>query len=315
MRGVPVDMALEKDIAVAVSGGGDSLALSVLLGDWCRERGIRLHALTVDHGLRPESAQEARYVAKTLKPLGVLHKTLVWDGAKPKTRIQEAARDARYRLMAEYCQSKKISYLFVAHHGQDQIETVLFRWAKGTWVDGLAGMKPVQEMEGGMFLVRPLLSVSHEALLETLRGRKIEWIEDPSNHNERYARVRIRNIIDVLEKEGLTPARVEATASRLRSLVELSDYFIDKQYKTICQIINTERIEIIYDDFQHLPAEGKTRLLRRVLATLHPTEKYPARLEDIERLVTRMGPNFRGATLGGCIFRKKKNTLIVGVEP
>ncbi len=314
MQNIGVDFASQMNIAVAVSGGGDSLALAVLLSDWCGAHDIGLHAITVDHGLRPEAAAEAKYVAKTLKPFGVKHKTLVWEGDKPKTRIQEAARDARYRLMAEYCQSKKITYLFVAHHGNDQIETVLFRMAKGTGLDGLAGMHPVQETDNGLVLVRPLLSVSHDELLDTLRARKIDWIEDPSNENERYARVRIRNIIYVLEKEGLSPERMASLSSRLSSSIDVIDYFIDKEYRNITLYKDTERIEINYNGFLGVPDEAKTRILKQVIADLHPSKKYPARLEDIDRLVARMGPNFKGATLGGCIFKKKKDVLVVGIE-
>ena len=318
MQSIGVDVSGQKTIAVAVSGGGDSLALAVLLSDWCGVRDIGIHAITVDHGLRPEAAAEARYVAKILKPLGIKHRTLLWEGDKPKTRIQEAARDARYRLMAEYCRSKKIAYLFVAHHGNDQIETILFRMAKGTGLDGLAGMRPVQEMDNGLVLVRPLLPVSHDELLDTLRARKIDWIEDPSNENEKYARVRIRNIIDVLAKEGLTPERMAALSSRLSSSIEMIDYFIDKEYKNIILYKDSKRIEVNYNDFLGLPDEAKTRILKQVIADLHPSKKYPARLEDIDRLVARLGErsgeNFKGATLGGCIFKKKKDVLIVGLE-
>lgn len=309
-----VDMSSETSVAVAVSGGGDSLALSVLLVDWCAARGVKLHALTVDHGLRPEAAAEAKYVGKTLKPLGAIHKTLKWDADKPSTRIQEAARDARYALMGDYCRQHKIRYLFVAHHGQDQMETLLFRMAKGTGVDGLVGIRPVQELDNGLVLLRPLLSVAHGDLLDVLKERNMEWIEDESNQNNRYARVRIRNTIGNLEKEGLSPERVNALTSRVAQSIDLIDYLIEDKYKSIATYNDTKRIEIIHSSFLDLPIDGKIRILRKIIGDLHPTKKYPARLEDIERLAARMGENFRGATLGGCIFQKKKDGLIITLE-
>lgn len=306
------DLSRESDLAVAVSGGGDSLALAVLLLEWCGARGIRLHTLTVDHGLRPESAAEAAFVAKFIRDRGGIHQTLLWDDVpKPTTRIQEAARAARYRLMAAYCEVHSIKYLGVAHHAQDQIETILFRMAKGTGLDGLAGMRPVQPLENGVILLRPLLPVSHADLLETLRDQNIDWSEDPSNANERYARVRIRNVVDVLEGEGLSAERISTLSARITDAVDLIDYFIDNTYKNITAHIDTQRIDISYPDFLELPVEGRIRILKRVIHDLNPGKLHPARLEDIAHLAHRMEGDFRGATLGHCQFHRKKDLLRV----
>lgn len=309
-----VELSAQKNLAVAVSGGGDSMALAILLAEWAGDKGIQIHAITVDHGLRAEAADEAKFVAKTLKPYGIKHKILNWEGEKPSTKIQELAREARYKLMADYCAQKKITHLFLAHHGQDQIETILFRMAKGTGMDGLIGMRPVHVLENGLTLLRPLLTVSHSDLIATLEARKIGWIEDPSNENHKYARVRIRNIIDVLEKEGLTPARMMSLSSRIDQSIELIDYLIDSEYKRNILYIDTQRIEINYKSFLDLPLDGRARVLKRIISDLHPHKKYPARLEDIERLAHKMTANFKGATLGGCIFKKKKDALIIQIE-
>lgn len=309
-----VDFLDEKNLAVAVSGGADSLALAILLSEWCQDKNIKLHALTVDHGLRAESASEAKYVAKNLKKFGVIHKTLLWDGVKPKTKIQEAAREARYHLMSTYCSTKKINFLFLGHHGQDQIETILFRMAKGTGLDGLTGMHPVTILENEISLARPLLLVSHKDLCDTLKAKNIDWIEDPSNENNKYARVRIRNVIDALENEGLTPSRISSLSDRVIKSIQLIDYLIDKEYNNMIININTKRIEINLNLFYPLPFDGKVRILKHIITTLMPYKKYPARLEDIERLVGRMDENFRGSTLGGCQFKRKKDRLIIQQE-
>lgn len=301
-------------MAVAVSGGGDSMALAILLAHWVKDKDIKLHALTVDHGLRPESVTEAKTVAKILKPFGITHKILKWEGVKPKTKIQEAARDARYELMSHYCLQKKIPYLCVAHHGQDQMETILFRMAKGTGLDGLVGMRSVNILDNGLTLLRPLLPVSHQDLLETLKSRKIDWIEDPSNINNRYARVRIRNTIDVLENEGLSPERISSLSRRINHSLHLIDYLVDKEYKSLILYKDTERIEMNYISFLDLPIEGKTRILKMVISEFQSHKKYAARLEDIERLSSKMTLNFKGATLGGCLFSKKKDRLHIARE-
>lgn len=309
-----IDFATNKQIAVAVSGGGDSMALAILLSDWVKENGIKLHAITVDHGLRPESAAEAKMVSKILKPLGITHKILKWEGAKPRTKIQEVARDARYQLMSDYCLQKRIPYLCIAHHGQDQMETILFRMAKGTGLDGMAGMRSVNILDNGLTLLRPLLPVSHQDLLETLKSREIDWIEDPSNENNRYARVRIRNVIDTLENEGLNPGRISSLSSRVTLSIELIDYLIEREYKSLISYKDTQRIEINYTSLLSLPIDGKTRILKKLISEFQPHKKYAARLEDIERLAHKMNENFKGGTLGGCLFRKKKAILTISQE-
>ncbi|PZP55351.1 MAG: tRNA lysidine(34) synthetase TilS, partial [Micavibrio aeruginosavorus] len=160
------DFSAEKKLALALSGGGDSMALAYLLSGFCRKNKIELHLLTVDHGLREESAKEAKTIGKWVKIWpDVIHKILKWKGDKPKTRIQEEARKARYELLSSYCTKHKIKYLFLAHHGDDQIETFLFRLAKGSGLDGLSVMPPMQDMKD-IILVRPLLNATHEDMIE-----------------------------------------------------------------------------------------------------------------------------------------------------
>jgi tRNA(Ile)-lysidine synthase len=169
-------------IAVAVSGGPDSLALTILADRWARERGGQLTALTVDHRLRPESAHEARIVGEWLAGRGIAHHVLVWDEAKPKTGIQEAARAARYRLLAGWCRAQGCLHLLTAHHREDQVETHLIRRRAGSGADGLAGMSAVREM-AGLRLVRPLLAVPKARLIAALEGEGQPFISDPSNLN------------------------------------------------------------------------------------------------------------------------------------
>ena len=211
-------------LAVAASGGPDSMALTLLLAEWVQGRNGRLDAITVDHGLRAESAAEAQQVGRWLAHLpGVTHRTLSWSGPKPESGIQAAARDARYRLLAEYCRDNRILHLCVAHHRDDQIETHHLRAGHGSGALGLAGMSAIRPLDG-VRLMRPLLGVPKAALLALLTARGQAWIDDPSNANPAFERVRLRQSAETADDErdaaqlhrlGLERQRLEAEAAGL----------------------------------------------------------------------------------------------------
>jgi tRNA(Ile)-lysidine synthase len=192
------------------------MALLWLLSQWAKERDITVAAFTVDHGLRAESAEEARKVSGWIKDWpNVLHHVLVWEGEKPESRILEEARGKRYALIAEAMKQYGAKYLFVAHHRDDQAETFLIRLAKGSGLDGLAAMRPVQNMESGITLLRPLLDVSKDDLILLCKENKIPYVDDPTNKNEDYLRPRLRAAHGVLAEEGLSAKRLGLTAKRL----------------------------------------------------------------------------------------------------
>lgn len=201
-------------LAVAVSGGPDSLALVLLVHAWATARGGEAVALTVDHGLRAESAAEARAVARWLKARGIRHRVLRWGGAKPRANLQAAARAARYGLLESWCRSNGVLHLLLAHQREDQAETFLLRLGRGSGVDGLAAMAPAVETRS-VRLLRPLLAVSRARLCATLESAEQSWVEDASNRDPRHARVRIRALLPALAREGLDVARLTATTERL----------------------------------------------------------------------------------------------------
>jgi tRNA(Ile)-lysidine synthase len=178
-------------VAVAVSGGPDSMALMLLADRWARTHGGRAWGLTVDHGLRRESADEARTVATWLGARAIPHEILCWVGSKPASGIQEAARDARYNLLTSWCRVHSCLHLLTAHHREDQIETHLIRRRAGSGIDGLAGMSAVRELPGCR-LVRPLLSVSRRRLAALLAAEGQPFLRDPSNLNPVFERARLR---------------------------------------------------------------------------------------------------------------------------
>ena len=180
-------------IAVGVSGGPDSLALSWLLHRWCEQIGIRLIALTVDHRLRPNSSKDARNVFLWLKSWGLNCIILPWVGNKPSTGIQETARIARYKLMIDWCIENGVRDLALAHHQEDQAETFLMRLSRGSVIDGLACMREVTLREG-VRLLRPLLTVPKSRLRATLKSQNQGWLEDPANSNPAFTRTLIRDL-------------------------------------------------------------------------------------------------------------------------
>ena len=213
--------------ALAVSGGSDSTALMVLYADWLRQQGadMGLHmVLTVDHGLRAESAAEARAVAAQAESLGFPHATLLWEGSKPQTGIQAAARHARYRLMGNAMRANGIALLFTGHTRDDRAETLLMRLARGSGLDGLAGMAPRLHFndlglgESGLDeqeIARPLLDVPRTRLRATLQARGIAWIDDPSNQSPEFERPRLRAARAHLDELGLTNSVLALSATRL----------------------------------------------------------------------------------------------------
>ena len=201
-------------LAVAVSGGADSMALCLLAASWAQGLGGSVTALTVDHGLRAAAAAEAAQVGDWLAARGVAHKILCWQGAKPAADLQAAARLARYELLNDWCAQEAVLHLLLAHHQEDQAETLLLRLGRGSGVDGLSAMAPISVTKAGR-LLRPLLGISRARLMAGLKAEGQSWIEDPSNEDVRFSRVRWRQLMPKLQAEGLNSERLAATACLL----------------------------------------------------------------------------------------------------
>lgn len=305
------------NLAVAVSGGADSLALAVLLHDWASSRGGRVVALTVDHGLRPGSAAEAAGVGRTLKPLGLGHHILRWRGDKPTTGVQAAARQARYALLTAWCERHGMLHLALGHHLDDQAETLLLRLGRGSGLDGLAAMAAIVELPG-LRLLRPFLGVPKERLEATLNARGLSWIEDPSNRDPAYARARLRRLVPALAEEGLTASRLAAAAGRFGH----ARVSLDRDAALVlAQAVALHPAGYATLDPAGLaaaPGETGLRVLARVLMTVGGAA-YPPRLERLERLYACIAGGLargaiRGATLGGCRVLPWRGRLLVARE-
>ena len=287
-------------IAVAVSGGADSLALCLLTHDWARRLGGSAVALTVDHGLRPGSAEEARQVRSWLRKHGIRHHILAWAGPRPGTGIQAAARAARYELLTGWCRERGVLHLALAHNLEDQAETFLLRLARGSGVDGLSAMAPVVEGPA-VRLLRPLLGMARARLAATLRARGQTWIEDPSNSDLAFSRVRVRKLLPGLAREGLSVTRLAATARRMgRARTAFESATAD----VLARAAMIAPAGYGYLDGEAL-ADAETEVGLRALARILMCiggRVYPPRLERLERLHAAVvtGPLAHARTLCGC---------------
>ena len=299
-------------LAVGVSGGADSLALVLLMHESLKAAGKKVVALTVDHGLRPESHDEAVYVQKLMEKEGIEHHILVWEGQKPQTGIEEAARNARYFLLSDWCQAHGVRCLCVAHHALDQAETFMIRLQRGSGLNGLCGMQEVSEMYG-LKVLRPLLTVSPEFLKNYLRQRKIEWVTDSSNSSDDFLRVRVRKFLPQMEKAiGVSPERIVDTMAVLR---RSRDYIQSQVTKFIKQHVRfwdacgaSLALSVLIQQHDEIVYRVMSELIRTVAHS-----DYTVCAEDVERLQKAVfTPRFRGATLGHCeIFVSQGKLWIV----
>jgi tRNA(Ile)-lysidine synthase len=302
-------------LAVAVSGGADSMALALLTDSWARHRGGAIAALTVDHQLRPESVAEARQAGAWLAARGVAHHTLVWDGPHPAGDIQAAARAARYRLLEDWCTEHGYLHLLTAHHREDQAETFWLRLARGSGLDGLAGIAAVSE-RAQCRVLRPLLDVPPERLRAWLRHEGQPWIEDPSNRNVEFARVRVRAARALLAGEGLSAERVGETLrhlGRARRALEAATAALLARGVTVHP---AGFAWLDPDPMRRAEAELGLRALAAMLTTIGGAD-YPPRLERIERLYDALRGDDLGSgrTLGGCQLVPIGGGILICREP
>ncbi|HYP57109.1 MAG TPA: tRNA lysidine(34) synthetase TilS [Beijerinckia sp.] len=291
-------------VLLAVSGGPDSIALMLLAADWARQLATPppLWVATVDHGLRPQSRPEAELVASFAARLGLPHQILAWEGEKPKTRIQERARLARYDLLTQHAAEIGASHLVTAHHADDQAETILFRLLRGSGLTGLAGME-VAAKRGAITHCRPLLACTKADLIAVCTAKGHAFIEDPSNSNPAYARARLRDLSGFFGAQGLD----RDALLRLGRRAQRAEAALTARTEVVRGLLAATRSDGLFaadiGPLRTEPEEIVLRILDCEIRALAASDR-PLRLERLESLTAKLHLALRekvpfSATLGG----------------
>ncbi|MDP2737738.1 MAG: tRNA lysidine(34) synthetase TilS [Pseudorhodobacter sp.] len=260
-------------LGVAVSGGGDSMALMHLLADWAGRGGPQVAVVSLDHGLRPEAAAEVAMVARAARALGLAHSTLVWGGWDGQGNLMQEARRARYRLIGDWARQAGLDAVALGHTADDQSETFFMRLARGAGVDGLSGMAPEREA-GGMLWLRPLLGATRADLRAYLRARNVVWVDDPTNEDAAYERIRARAAMASLAPLGITAAGVAEVTAHLR---EVRSALTVQTHAAAQALARLQAGDVVIDraGLAALPAEIRRRLLAHCLRWIASAEHGP----------------------------------------
>jgi tRNA(Ile)-lysidine synthase len=304
-------------ILVAVSGGPDSMALLHLLHRWRKARGgSELIAATIDHGLRAEARAEAELAAKFCRTLGVPHRILDWSGDKPAAGIQEAAREARYTLLAAFAKDEQARAIVTAHTRDDQAETFLMRLARGSGLTGLVSIR-ARSQRDGLPLLRPLLGVPKSRLIATLRQAGIGYAEDSSNKDPRFTRVRLRGLMDTLKKEGIDSTRIALLSQRLARADAALEAAVDEAERELL-VTGEGRVTAEAAALFGLPDEISLRLIGRAVGRLG--NEGPAELAKLETLhaalkeAREQGESLK-RTLAGASLGLDRGNLVIETAP
>ncbi len=295
-------------LALAVSGGGDSLALMVAAARWRARRGGRpdLVVLTVDHRLRSGSRREAEAVAAAAKAHGLTCRILVRKGRAPAANIEAEARSARYRLLVDAARSLGASHLLTAHHRDDLAEALLIRLTRGSGVFGLAAMRPAVAA-GDIVLARPFLAVPRARLAATAAAAGLTPAVDAMNSDPRFARARMRAVLPLLAAEGLAPARLAATARRLADAADALDATASDVIAAAVTVDDLAVARLDAARFRAAPAAVQARVVVRLLMAIGGGD-YPPRAERLAALGAAMVAGAAGRfkrTLSGCIVEMR----------
>lgn len=292
-------------IAVGVSGGADSMALALLLANWAKRLGGSVTALIVDHGLRPESGTEARSASKVLATLEIENQILEWASDDVTSAIQSNARQARYALMEAWCKQASVLHLAVAHHADDQAETVLMRIEKGSGPDGLSGVPQARELKHCR-LLRPLLNVRKQALVRFLDDHGVSWFNDPSNDDPKYARTVIRTgiAVDNVDVDG-----VATSATRYARVRDVAETAAARWMARYADLKPSGYLVLNRTALMGSAEDTRLRVLSRA-ATVIGGKIYPPAISATERLLKSISDG-RSATISGSLFTAKKDRVMV----
>ncbi|MBS0235812.1 MAG: tRNA lysidine(34) synthetase TilS [Proteobacteria bacterium] len=305
-----------EEIALAVSGGVDSMCMAYLMHSWAQQNSAKIVVLIVDHRLRTESTAEAITVRNWLEANGIEAHILPWISGRPKSNIHQLARTERYRLLTNYCKANNISRIVTAHNADDQAETIMMRIARGTGLTGLTGIK-ASGMHNGISVLRPLLQFSRQQIRVTMEMAGWQWIEDPSNNDPKYTRTKIRRALQHFPHKELLNQRCNLLAHNLSRtetyLVQQTENFI-KTYVGTSKSNNgkasiTINHQALCDEHEEIALRALRAIFQHYVTGLSmdtdggdmEAESHPPRLASLERLYQHL--------IKGGIANKKAHTM------
>ena len=306
---------VKEGLAVAVSGGPDSLALAYLTKCYSLKNKIKVKYYLVNHKLRKEASSEAEKVKKILKKIDINCTILNWNGKKPTKNIQALARDKRYSLLTNECKKNNIKYLLLGHHLNDLLENFLIRITRGSGLNGLISLsKNTKYRDQDLNIIRPLLNLEKKDLLYISNKIFSFFIEDPSNINENYKRTRIRNLFYALEKEGLDIKKLKLTINNLKDSDKSIKFYVNKNLKKNVFFLKRKQIYILNHNFFDQSHEIIFRSLTKLIQKLGK-KHYPARGKSINELIQGIvDKSFTKVTLGGCFVERVNETILISKE-
>jgi len=304
---------INEDYIVAVSGGPDSLALSFFAKIYSIKKGLNLKYFIIDHKLRRNSTSEAQYVKKKLKNLSINLDILTWNGIKPKKNIQSIAREKRYKLLVNEAKKFKIKNILLGHHLDDLFENFFIRILRGSGLNGLVSLDQKTHNEK-INLIRPLLNFNKEDLIYVSKYVYGSFVKDPSNEDDKYKRVKIRNFLKQLGLEGLDRNKFYLTIKNLKLADENIRFYVKKNLKKNLTILQKKENAILREDFFSQSEEVVFRSFVEVIKAVGK-KYYPARGKKIDRIINLIGTktSFK-VTLGGCVIKKVNGTVLLSKE-
>ena len=306
---------ISKNLAVAVSGGPDSLALAFLAKCFALKNKIKVKYFIVDHKIRKESSAEANIVRNVLKKIGINCKILTWNGKKPLKNIQSLARDKRYLLLSKECKKNNIKNLLVGHHLDDVAENFLIRIVRGSGLNGLISFnKKTKYKDQSLDILRPLLDLKKKDLIYVSKEVFGFFIKDPFNISEMFKRTRIRNLLKSLEKEGLDKKKLLLTINNLKDSDKSIRFYVDKNLKQNAIFLKKKNIYILNQYFLDQSHEIIFRSLTRIIQILGG-KYYPVRGKSINELIKAINTeSFKKVNLGGCFVERVNKTILIYKE-
>ena len=305
------NLDINENFIVAVSGGPDSLALSYLAKIYSIKKNLKIKYFVVDHKLRKNSSSEAIYVKKLLNKYSMNTEVLIWNGKKPKKNIQSIARDKRYKLLYIEARKFNVKNIFLGHHKDDLFENFFIRFLRGSGLNGMVSFDKKSVIHK-VNIIRPLIHLEKKDLIYVAKKVFNTYVKDPSNNDENFTRVRVRNLIAKLETEGMDKKKFKLTIKNLKHANNAIKFFYEKNLKENSIILKNKAI--LNEEFFNYPEEVLFRSFSEILKLIG-NKYFSARGKKIKSILETLTHKSNvKCTLGNCVIEKINKTVIVQKE-